>query len=183
VKIQLFGLKGFCVSTEGITMRNIDYIMEESEIGFARHKIIYDENGKASDYVFINLNTAFEKLTGLKKADILNRSVKKVIPTIIEDEFDWIDYYGKIVENEKKKVFEQYAPAMDKWYRVEAFSHQKGYFTTLFTDITHERELAEASKEFLNDEAEHNTYERITQRMKKICGADYVTLNIFSQYE
>ena len=164
-------------------MRNIDHIMEESEIGFARHKIIYDENGKASDYEFITVNTAFEKLTGLKKADILNRSVKQVIPTIIEDEFDWIDYYGKIEENEEKKIFEQYAPAMDKWYRVEAFSHQKGYFTTLFTDITHERELAEASKEFLNDETEHNTYERITQRMKKICGADYVTLNIFSKDE
>ena len=34
--------------------------------GFGIHEIIYDENGKPCDYRFLDINPAFERLTGLK---------------------------------------------------------------------------------------------------------------------
>ncbi|MEA1884540.1 MAG: PAS domain S-box protein, partial [Thermotogota bacterium] len=160
-------------------MPSIEKAMEQSQMGYARHKAVYDESGKPVDYIFLSLNPAFEQLTGLKKENILNQKITQVMPKITQGEFDWIGYYGKIAETGQNKVFEQYSYSLDKWYRVEAFSCEKGYFTTLFTDITHERELAEASQDFLNDGKESNTYEQITQRMKRITGADFVALNIF----
>lgn len=160
-------------------MLSIEKAMERSQMGYARHKVVYDESGKPVDYVFLSLNPAFERLTGTKKEDILNRRIREVMPKITQGDFDWIGYYGKIANIGQSKVFEQYSYPLDKWYRVEAFSCEQGYFTTLFTDITHERELAEASKDFLNDGQKANTYEQITQRMKRITGADYVALNVF----
>ncbi|MBI9109555.1 MAG: PAS domain S-box protein, partial [Spirochaetales bacterium] len=160
-------------------MPSIEKAMEHSQMGYARHKVVYDESGKAVDYIFLSLNQAFERLTGLKKAKILNRRITDVMPSITQGDFDWIGYYGKIAETGQNKVFEQYSLPLDRWYRVEAFSCEPGYFTTIFQDITHEREMTEASKEFLNDGKTSNTYEQITQRMKQITGAEYVALNIF----
>src|SRR6056297_3165795 len=160
-------------------MHSFEKVIEQTEIGYARHQLIYDETGKPVDYIFLAVNTSFERLTGLKRKQLLNRRVIEVLPKSKEDSFDWISYYGKIVDEGENRVFEQYSLALNKWYRVEAFSCEKDCFTTFFTDITHERELVQASKAFLDDGEKTNTYEQITQRMKNITGADYVALNIF----
>ncbi len=160
-------------------MLSFEKVMEESEMGFARHKVIYDETEKPVNFCFLSVNPAFERMTGLKKSKILNRRITKVIPKIVDDDFDWIDFFGKIATEGERRVFEQYFTPLDRWYRVEAFSYEKGYFTTVFSDITHERELVEASKAFLDDRQGSNSYDQITQRMKKITGARYVALNVF----
>src|SRR6056297_2277583 len=153
--------------------------MEQSEMGFARQKVIYDEKGKPVDYIFLTVNTTFEKLTGLKKKDLLNHRLSEVLPKTLEDDFDWIGFYGTIAKEGQTSVIEQYSYAVDKWFRIEAFSCETGFFTTLFSDITHEKELTEASEAFLDDGEGTNSYEEITQRMKRITGARYVVLNIF----
>ena len=38
--------------------------------GFAYHKVIADDHNKPIDYEYIEVNPAFEKLTGLKKKTI-----------------------------------------------------------------------------------------------------------------
>src|SRR6056297_100066 len=160
-------------------MYSIEKAMEQSTIGFAKHQLIYDERGNPKDYIFLSLNPAFENITGLKREALLNRQVTEVMPKVTQGYFDWIGFFGNIVSEGKKEVFEYYATPLDKWYRVEAFSCEKDCFTTLFTDITNERELVQASKAFLNDEQNSITYEEITKRMRRMTGADYVALNVF----
>src|SRR6056297_3259590 len=125
---------------EGIGMDSIEKVMEKSEIGFAKHQMIYDEGGKPIDYLFLSLNSAFERLTGLKREDLLNRRVTEVMPKVSDDDFDWIGYYGKVISENKKCVFEQYSIPLDKWYRVECFSSEKDCFITITTDITEQKE-------------------------------------------
>ncbi|MFW6263784.1 MAG: PAS domain-containing protein, partial [Thermotogota bacterium] len=160
-------------------MFSLEKAMEQSTIGFAKHQLIYDEKGNPKDYLFLSLNPAFERLTGLKREVLLNRRVTEVMPEIAQGDFDWFGFFGNIVTERKKEVFEHYSASLDKWYRVEGLSCEKDCFTTLFTDITNERELVHASKTFLDDEQKTNTYEEITQRMKRMTGADYVALNVF----
>jgi len=50
-----------------LSMLSIEKAMESSQMGYTRHKVVYDESGKPIDYIFISLNLAFEWLTGLKK--------------------------------------------------------------------------------------------------------------------
>src|SRR6056297_1541542 len=85
-------------------MLNIEKVMEQSEIGFARQKIIYDETGKPVDYIFLAVNPSFEKFTGLKRKQILNRRVTEVLPKSKDDAFDWISYYGKIVTDPVESI-------------------------------------------------------------------------------
>ena len=126
----------------------IKAIFERSDTAIARHQIILDENGNPMDYLFLDVNPAFEKMTGLKREKILNKRALTVLPGLKRDKFDWITYYGQIaLEGNAKKKIEQYSSPLKKWYRIEVISTEKGYFTTIFHDIGHEKELVELKEE------------------------------------
>ena len=62
--------------------------------GFALHEIIADPRGRAVDYRFLEVNPAFERLTGLKRAEIIGRRVREVVPGV---EDHWIETYARVV--------------------------------------------------------------------------------------
>ncbi|MEI8244780.1 MAG: PAS domain S-box protein [Lentisphaerota bacterium] len=109
--------------------------------GFALHEIICDTSGKPVDYRFLDMNPAFEKLTGLKKADAVGQTVLTVFP---ETEQYWIENYGTVALTGDPISFEHYSSALKRYYRVVAFSPQKKQFAVLFDDIT-ERKMTEAA--------------------------------------
>ena len=103
---------------------------------FAYHKVIFDENENPVDYVFIDINKKFEEATGLKKEEVINKKASEVLDNITESSFDWIKFYGELSLNGEEKTFERYSEPLNRWYQIQAYSQQKGYFTTLFNDIT-----------------------------------------------
>ena len=120
--------------------------------GFAHHKVIFDENGKPIDYRFLEINPAFEKFTGLQKDLIIGKTVTEAIPGIIDSDFDWIGYYGEVSLTGERKSFEQFFEPLNRWYSVEVYSSEKGYFTVIFTDITRikktEHELKNSERKY-----------------------------------
>jgi len=48
--------------------------------GFALHEIILDENGEPYDYRFLDVNPAFERLTGLKREDVIGKTHNEALP-------------------------------------------------------------------------------------------------------
>ncbi len=110
--------------------------------GFAFHKIVVDEHGKPADYIFLEVNGAFEKLTGLKRQDIIGKQVTEAMPGIENDPADWIGTYGRVALTGKETRFERYSIPLGKWYAVLAYSPGKDHFVTVFEDIT-ERKKAE----------------------------------------
>jgi len=111
-------------------------ILYNSPFGYAFHEIILDENGVPCNYKFIEVNPAFEMFTGLKAKDIIDHTVLEVIPSIINDEFNWIKFYGDIALNNHRETFEGFSSVLNSWYKVEAFSPEKNFFVTIFRDIT-----------------------------------------------
>jgi len=110
--------------------------------GIAYHRIMLDAKGKPRDYIFLEVNKAFETLTGLKGKNITGRRVTEVLPGIEKDPTDWIRRYGRVSLTGKPVRFESYSEALKKWFSVSAFSPHKGYFAVTFKDIT-ERKRAE----------------------------------------
>ena len=115
-------------------------IILKSETGYSYQKIIVDQKGVPCDYEFLEVNSAFEKYTGLDHSDIVGKRVSEILPKIKNEEFDWIKTYGDVALNRGEVKFEQYFEPLNRWYRVSAYSPEKYYFTTLFTDITNEKE-------------------------------------------
>ncbi|HTY75810.1 MAG TPA: PAS domain S-box protein, partial [Candidatus Nanoarchaeia archaeon] len=111
--------------------------------GFAYHKIILDEAGKPIDYVFLEVNSAFEKMTGLEKKKIIGKKVTEVLNGIENDPADWIGRYGRVALTGEPSQFEDHAEPLDKWFHVSAYSPEKGYFVALFEDITDRKKTEE----------------------------------------
>jgi PAS domain S-box-containing protein len=112
--------------------------------GFALHEIIIDENDMPYDYRFIEVNPAFEDMTGLKKENIIGKTILEILPNT---ERYWIETYGKIALEGKSVRFSNYSTELNKYFDVLAFSPKKGFFATLFTDVTEQKIMQDKLRE------------------------------------
>ncbi len=136
---------------ETLSRSENDYRMlfESMLNGFALHEIICDEKGNPVDYRFLRVNPAFERLTGLRAADITGKTVLEILP---DTEREWIDRYGAVALTMEPVSFENYHGGLRRHFEVTAFSPMKGQFAVLFNDVTErksfESTLRESEKKF-----------------------------------
>jgi len=107
--------------------------------GVAIHEMLYDDNGKPCDYRFLQVNPAFEKMTGVKTDKLIGKRVKEVMP---KTEEYWIEKFGKVAKTGKMESFQNYSSELNKYYDVCAFSPKKDFFAVTIINVT-ERILAE----------------------------------------
>jgi PAS domain S-box-containing protein len=105
--------------------------------GFALHKVIRDASGKMVNYRFIDVNPAFEKMTGLSRSLWIGNTVKEVIP---ETENYWIEHYEKVVDTGEVGVYENFSKPLGRWYSTYAYSPAPECFAVIIQDITLQRE-------------------------------------------
>lgn len=120
--------------------RKYKYLFDNLPYGFAYHKVIFDEDGNVVDYIFEEINKNFENITNLKKSNVVGKKVTEVLPNIKEEEFDWINTFGKLAKERKPMVFETYITSFNKWFKVAAYSPEEGYVVNIFYDITEDKE-------------------------------------------
>ncbi|WP_052507392.1 PAS domain S-box protein [Desulfonatronovibrio magnus] len=113
-------------------------LLQSSPFGYAYHRIVLDDQDRPVDYIFLEVNQAFERLTGLKAENILNKKITECVPDFFSSGFNWISFYGDIAINQRQKDFEQYSEPLSKWYKGHAFSPEKYHFAVVFTDISEE---------------------------------------------
>ncbi len=116
-------------------------ILKNMPLGYALHKFVKDENDIPCDYIFLDINSRFEEYVGVCASDIIGKKVTEVMMNIMKDNFDWIKTYAKVAYGGGKIQLEQYVHSLKRWYRVNAYSPQKGYFVTLVDDISEKKEL------------------------------------------
>jgi diguanylate cyclase (GGDEF)-like protein/PAS domain S-box-containing protein len=125
-------------------------LMLNSPFGYAYHRLVTGAGGTPVDYVILEVNAAFENLTGLKAADIVGRPVSESIPDIGKSEFNWFEFYGEVVRTGKPREVEQYSTTLGRWYKVQAYSPVPEHFAAIFTDITAERERQDELQRFFD---------------------------------
>ncbi len=113
--------------------------------GFALHEIICDKNNVPCDYRFLDVNPAFEKLTGLKRELIIGKC-KSEIPQLQGDDPKWMAIYGKVALSGEPVMFENYSPALKRHYAVQSFQPESNKFAVIFQDISERKDLEETQK-------------------------------------
>jgi PAS domain S-box-containing protein len=124
--------------------------------GFALHEIICDDSGTPVDYRFLDINPAFERMTGLKAESVVGRTVMDVLPGT---EIYWIETYGAVALSGDPITFENHSAEIEKHFQVTAFSPAPNQFACIFLDIT-ERKRAEENLQRLNKKLEEKVTER-----------------------
>lgn len=103
---------------------------------FAYHQIIINNDGTPVDYIFREVNAAFEEMTGLTRAEVIGKRVTQVHSAIKESALDWIGVYGKVAQGGDAIRFEHYFEPAGRWYEISAYSDEPGSFVTIFCDIS-----------------------------------------------
>ena len=123
--------------------------------GFALHEIICDAKDVPCDYRFLEINPAFERLTGLKRKDVVGNTMRQVLP---DDDPKWVKIYGEVALTGKSIHFDNYSAALKRHYEVYAYCPAPRQFGVLFMDITEhkrgEEERARLLAEVQNRAAE-----------------------------
>jgi len=119
-------------------------LFETMHEGFAYHEVICNGQGDPVDYRYLDINPAFEKLTGLKREITVGRTVRELIPGI-EDE--WIHAFGRVAMTGETSERENYVKELDRYYRARAYSPERGKFAVVFEEITNQKHAEEALRQ------------------------------------
>lgn len=113
-------------------------ILYNSPNGYAYHRILFNQVGKAIDYEVLEINPAFEILTGLKAQEIVGKPITRVLPDVRNGSVDWVEFFADLALKGGSREYTHYWEPLDIWFRVKAFSFQKGYFVIYISDISRE---------------------------------------------
>jgi len=168
----------------------LDYsqALETLPTGYARHRVVLDDNNNPIDYIFLTVNAAFEEMTGLKREKILSRKVTEVLPGIEKSEFDWIGIYGQVALGGTKLNFEQFSEPLKRWYNVQAYSDEPGHFTTVINEITSRknelasmRSLLELSEKLIASDQGVFDYQSAIDSLLSLSGAKFAAINTYEE--
>lgn len=112
--------------------------------GAAYCRMVY-VNDVPEDFVYIAVNCAFERQTGLK--DVTGKPVSEVIPNFRQTQPELLEIYGRVSSTGQAEQFEVFVYGLLRWFRVSVYSPARGYFMAIFDDITEQKRQAQILEE------------------------------------
>ncbi len=119
-------------------------LFSEMLSGLSLYRVIVNKAGQPVDFQFLDVNPAFEKLTGFKREDIIGKK-RRDLKIDINDE--WINIFNEVYLTGKPSHFEKYHAGFNKYLDVIVYSPQPGHLAVNFNDITENKEAEKALKE------------------------------------
>lgn len=109
--------------------------------GYAYCRMLY-EDGQPRDFVYLEVNAAFERITGLKA--VAGKNVSEVIPGIQASNPELFDVYGRVAATGRPESIETFVEALGVWFSIAVYSPTPEHFVAVFDDITERKRATEA---------------------------------------
>ncbi len=113
--------------------RRFRSLFESLTAGFALHEIVLDADGQACDYRFLEVNPAFEAITGLTRSAILGRCARTLLPP---PESRWLERYANVALTGDCAQFDDFSNDLGRHYRITVYCPEPGQFAVLYDDVT-----------------------------------------------
>jgi PAS domain S-box-containing protein len=112
-------------------------VFESMGEGFVMGRMIYDTEGRAADFQLMEVNAAFERLTGIPRRDALAKTVRGLIPTL---EPESLANHAQVVETGRPLHWESFNQFTGKTYAIYSYRIAPGQFASVFSDLTLSRQ-------------------------------------------
>ncbi len=96
--------------------------------------MLFDEEGRPEDFVYLAVNNAFGRITGL--TDVVGKRITQILPTIKAQNPELIELYGRVATTGQPERSEIDFQALSLRLAISVYSPRNGYFVAVFDDIT-----------------------------------------------
>jgi len=135
-------------------------LFENMEDGFAYCQMVFDDEGRPVDFIYLNVNSAFGRLTGLE--NVVGKRVTEVLPGIREIHPELLETYARVVRTGRPERLEIEFKPLAMWLTIAVYSPQPGHFAAVFDNITERKRAEEALRE-LNATLESKVAQRTAE--------------------
>ena len=151
LELELSNLKSLGIAEISRYENQYRFVFESSLDGYALCQMVF-ENNIPTDWIYLEVNPAFEKLTGLQ--NVIGRKVTEIIPETKEKNPEIFEIYGSVALTGEPKKFEIFFQPLNKWFAISVICPKQGYFIAIFDDISASKQsemtLKESNNKFLN---------------------------------
>ena len=113
--------------------------------GFAYCEMIFDDRARPVDFVYLAVNGAFEKLTGLK--NVVGRRFSGVVPGGERSQPELMERYSRVALTGEPARFEIEVPSLGMWFSISAYAAGNRCFIATFDNITERKQAEEALRQ------------------------------------
>lgn len=121
-------------------------LVTEMQLGLSLNEILCDELGAPREYRLISVNPSYERLLGVKKEDIVGKSLLNSFPGTNSK---WVTECGKVALSGKSTQLTIYNTDQDKHFSTTIYSPKRGQFAVIIDDITVQKK-AEKQVEYMS---------------------------------
>jgi len=126
-------------------------LFENMVEGYAYFRILYKET-QARDILYLSVNNAFERLTGLKS--VVGRKLSEVIPGIQETNPEMFEIFGRVALTGKTESFDTRLESLGKWLSITVYSHEQGHCIAVFENITEKKRVEGRLRRLMDSNAQ-----------------------------
>ncbi|MBI4789886.1 MAG: PAS domain S-box protein [Chloroflexi bacterium] len=116
-------------------------LFENMSEGYAYCKVLYDSNGRPVDFVHLNVNSAFGRLTRLKDAE--GKKASELVPALLKLNPELLEMFGRVALSGTPVKFEMQMMPWRTWLSLSVFSTEREYVVVVLDNVT-ERKRREA---------------------------------------
>jgi PAS domain S-box-containing protein len=126
-------------------------LFEKMNYGYALQDIIFDEKNRPVDYKFVDVNPAFEKLSKVKKEDIVGKTANQIArQPQTQEAIELRKKYDRVATTGKPLYFENYNPKTKKYFELYAYKPTEHQIALIFSDITDRKKTDEEKNNFIS---------------------------------
>lgn len=106
--------------------------------GFALNEVINDKEGQPVDYRFIEVNPAFEKISGQAREKLLGKRASEVLD---HNEDNLLKDCADVIKTGQPKYFEKFSQKTCRWFATDAYCPSPGKFAVVTQEITERKQM------------------------------------------
>lgn len=116
----------------------IQNVMDILPFGVGYFKLLFDSSNEAVDYMFLEVNPAFEKLTGWRREDIIDKKASEFLAHEEASRLYWLSFYTNVLYSGKTREMTQWMDVIKRYLTISVIPIDNTYFTIVLREASEE---------------------------------------------